>query len=239
MAIEPEQVRTPPDPRRIARRAMVLSTIVCRSNSDRDPSNPDAIDLWQRLKSWVERLELNDEMEPAESSMLYAPLGSLDDRLRVPATWEVEGLAILAWALQRLPFPRHDEQVDAYHVTDCLWFLNEEALDIIRAPALRSHEELNACRELLYAVHCRLREYLRTRSAKNIAHWIEPDWLRLLEIETPLGLEYDLRVGDDELVHVPEDKVRQCEWAICERHRAIVWLVGEEGPIYSQVPTDT
>ena len=76
---------------------MVLSAIVCRSNSDRDPSNPDAIDLWQRLKSWVERLELNDEMEPAESSMLYAPLGSLDDRWRVLPTWEVEGLAILAW----------------------------------------------------------------------------------------------------------------------------------------------
>jgi hypothetical protein len=88
-------------------------------------------------------------------------------------------------------------------------------------------------------VHCRLREYLRTHSAKSIAHWIEPEWLRVLGAESPLGPQHDLRIGDVEIAHAQEEEIKQCEWAVCERHRAIVWLVGEEGPVYSQVPADT
>lgn len=239
MAMDPCEKRMPPDAERVARRAMVLSAVVCRSNSDHDPANPDAIDLWERLKRWVERLGLDGEMEPAERDMLYAPLGSLDEKRRIRATWDVEGLAILAWALGRFPFPAHDEQVDAYELTDSLALLSDDAFDILQSPELRSADELDACRELLYAIHCRLREFLREGAARGISHWIEPDWLRLVGIESPLGPQQDLRIGDVEIGQAEEDKVRQCEWAICERHRAIVWLVGEEGPVYSQVPADT
>ena len=145
----------------------------------------------------------------------------------------------MAWALRLFPFPKHDEKVDAYEVTGSLWFLNDEAADIIRSPELRSPGELHACRELLYAIHCRLREYLRTGAASNIAHWIESDWLDTLGVAFPLGPQQDLRVGGVELALTDKEDVQQCEWAICERHRAIVWLVGENGPIYSQVTADT
>ena len=104
---------------------------------------------------------------------------------------------------------------------------------------MRSPDELDACRELLYAVHCRLRWYLRTGSPESVAHWIEPDWLGILGIESPLGPQQDLRIGDVEIAQASPESVKHCEWAVCERHRAIVWLVGEEGPIYSQVPADT
>jgi hypothetical protein len=42
---DPYDCPSPPDPQRVARRALVLSAIVCRSDSDYDPANPDAIDL--------------------------------------------------------------------------------------------------------------------------------------------------------------------------------------------------
>lgn len=218
---------------------MVLSAIVCRSNSDREPKNPDAIDLWERLKKWVEYLDLSAEMEPHEREMIYAPLGSLEDKRRLRATWDVEGLAVMTWALRRFPLPKHDEEVDPYGLTDNLWFLSEDALEIIQCADLHPSEELNAYRELAYAIHCRLREYLRDESARSIAHWLEADWLRLLEVDSPLGYDEDLRIGDVAISMAKRDVVQRCEWAICERHRAIIWLIGEEGPLYSQFSVDT
>ena len=40
---------------------------------------------------------------------------------------------------------------------------------------------------------------------------------------------------------VPQTKttVNEYEWAVCERHRAAIWLVGEEGPVYSEFSVDT
>lgn len=229
----------PPDAQRVARRALILSAIVCRSNSDHDPTNPDAIDLWGRLKTWIESLDVAAEIKPAEKELIYAPLGSLDDRKRIQATWQAEGFGILAWALGRFPLPKYDQKVDPYELTDSLAFLSEEAADIIKSAELRPRAELNACRELLYAVHCRLRQFFRDKQARSIAAWIEPPWLETLEIESPLGTTGDLRVGDVEIADAHEDAVRQHEWAVCERHRAAIWLVGEAGPLYSEVPVDT
>lgn len=115
---EPYDWSAAPDAQRVARRAVILSAIVCRSNSDHDPTNPDVIALWIRLKTWIESLDVASEIEPAEREMIYAPLASLDKRKRIRASWNAEGLGILAWALGRFPFPSYGEKVDAYELTD-------------------------------------------------------------------------------------------------------------------------
>ena len=235
MTADSEAALVPPDARRVARRAMVLSAIVCRCNSD----HPDAIDLWKRLKKWVEQLFLEDEMESTEKTIFYAPLGTLDDRQRIRGTWNAEGLGILAWALKLFLFPRVGAKVDPYELTDSFCFLNDEAADVISSAQLRSRAELDSCRELMYAIHCRLREYLRTHTSKSIAHWIEPSWLSTLGLDSPLGPHHDLRIGEVEIGLSNENAVRQCEWTVCERHRASIWLVGEEGPEYSLFPVDS
>ena len=139
----------------------------------------------------------------------------------------------------RFPFPKYGQKVDPYELTDSLAFLTEEAAEIISSAELRPRAELEACRELLYAIHCRLREFHRQKKARSIAHWIEPTWLETLGIESPLGPMDDLRVGDVEIAAADETTVKQYEWAVCERHRAAIWLVGEEGPLYSGFPVDT
>ena len=229
----------PPDAQRVARRALILSAIVCRSNSDHDPTNFDAIDLWGRLKTWIESLDVAAEIEPAEKEMIYAPLGSLDNRKRIQAAWHAEGLGILAWALGRFPLPKYDQKVDPYELTDSLAFLSEDAADIIKSAELRPRAELNACRELLYAIHCRLRQFFRDKQARSIAAWIEPQWLETLGVESPLGATGDLRIGNVEIAHAKNEDVRRYEEIVYERHRAAIWIVGEDGPLYSLVSVDT
>jgi hypothetical protein len=223
----------------VARRVLILSAIVCRSNIDHDPTNPDAIALWGRVKTWIESLDVAAEIEPAERDMIYALLGSLDNRKRIQATWHAEGLGILAWALGRFPLPKNDQKVDPYELTDSLAFLSEDGADIIKTAELRPRHELSACRELLYAIHCRLRQFFRDKQARSIVAWIEPQWLDTLGIESPLGPTGDLHIGNVEIADASEEDVRGYEQAVYERHRAAIWIVGEEGPLYSLVSVDT
>jgi hypothetical protein len=125
---------------------MALSAVVCRSFSDHDPANPDAQNLWQRLQEWVHDQDLDCELESREQTMVHAPLGSLKKADCIRATWRVEGLAILAWSLRLFPLPAHDSQINPYEVTDSLAFLNRQAADIVLSAAMRSDQEINACR---------------------------------------------------------------------------------------------
>lgn len=224
---------------RVARRAMVLAAVACRSLSDHDPENADAQDLWQRLKDWIQSLDVDSEIEPHETQIIYNPLGSLSDQEKLAGAWGVEGLAILAWALGLLPFPAHDQQVDPYEVTDALALLNPEAADIINSADVRISKELSACRELLYAIHCRLRQFNRDRSFHDISQWIESEWLQTLGIDSVLASNGDLAVGGVPLTESRESARRSCESVTFERHHAAIWLMGEYGPIYSKVPVDT
>lgn len=228
-----------PGAQRVARRALVLAAVACRSFSDHDPNNPEAIDLWERLKFWVDAQQLGEEIEPSEHALVFAPLGSLTSQARISGTWRVEGLAILSWALGLQPFPPHDSKVDPYVVTDNVALLNEEAADIVKSAHLRPTNELQACRELLYAVHCRLRQVMRERMPHDIRHWIESEWIKALGASAVLHQSGDLAIGGKPVFELERDAIATCESTICERHRAIIWLVGEGGPVYSQVTVDT
>jgi len=228
-----------PNAQRVARRAMVLAAVARRSFSDHDPENADVQDVWQHLKDWIQSLDVDSEIESYETQILCNPFGSLSDEERLAGTWGIEGLAILAWSLGLLPFPAHDQQVDPYEVTDAVELLNPEAADIIKSADLRPCNELTACRELLYAIHCRLRQFNREASSHNIEHWIESEWLQTLGIESVLASNGDLAVIGMPLSESPESVWRLCESVTFERHRAAIWLIGEYGPIYSEVPVDT
>jgi hypothetical protein len=224
---------------RVARRSLILAAVVCRGSIDSGAGQPEAESLRQRILDWLTGLNLWDEVEPGEREILYAPLGKLEAKQVIRTTWYAEGLAILAWALNRLGLPRHDEKVDPYAVTDSLWFLSEDAAEVISTARLRSVTELEACRELLYAIHCRLRDFARNRGRKNFTTWVEKTWIATLRLDAAhLIVHDDLAIDGKAITEVEESRLQECEWATCERHRAIIWLFGEY-PVFSQTPVDT
>src|SRR5437879_5567031 len=94
---------------RVVRRALILAALVCRGSIDSSAGQAEAESLHTRILDWVRLLGLQDELEPGEQGILYAPLGKLGQREVVEVTWSVEGLAVLAWALNLFGLPRHDE----------------------------------------------------------------------------------------------------------------------------------
>src|SRR5205807_267987 len=127
-----------------ARRALVLSAVACRGNIDHGAGNAEAGSLRDRMLDWIAFLDMQEEIEPREAALLKAPLWSLTQRQVIDATWQAEGLAVLAWALKRLDLPKHDEKVDPYAVTDALDFLSEHAAELMRSARLRSEAEMRA-----------------------------------------------------------------------------------------------
>ncbi len=223
----------------VARRSLVLAAVVCRGDIDSGADQPEAESLHRRVLEWLTKWNLWNEITPSEEKMLRTPLGTLEAEDVVRATWYVEGLAILAWTLNYFEYPKHDKKVDPYAVTDALGFLSEYADDVITTAELRSPAELEASRELLYAIHARLRDFARNRKPMDFTRWVEKTWLDRLRLDaSQLIVHNDLAIDGKTISEVEEDRLQECEWITRERHRAIIWLV-EAYPSYSQTPVDT
>ena len=230
---------TPPGVGQVLRRAFAMSALVCRGSIENGAGHPDAEALHKRILGWVEGQGLIDQLAPIELDLLKTPLGRLTETQIIGATWAVEGLAILAWGATLYEFPMHDEKVDPYAVTDIVGFLSDDPTAIIDSANLRIPTELTACRELLYAVHSRLRDFLRYQQPQTFTGWVEAWWLELLGVPFDyLIVDNDLAIDRIPLSQAGNDRVQMCEWAVCERHKAICWLTGES-LVYSETTVDT
>ena len=121
----------PPTAEQVARRARNLCAVVCRGSIDKGSGDPHAEELLGRMRNWLKDIPLVEQQEPWEAEIMRADLGQLQDRQVTRATWAVEGLAVLSWALGCSDFPRHDHKVDPFAITDSLGFLSDDADEFI------------------------------------------------------------------------------------------------------------
>lgn len=227
----------PPTAPTVARRALALAAVVCRGFIDSGINDPAAEELLGRIRYWLEGVGLSDYLEPWESEIITATLAQLGQQRVSKATWAVEGLAVLAWALGCSEFPRHDQQVDPFAITGSVGFLADTADEFIATACLRSPGELDACRELMYAMHCRIRDFVH---ARDFSAWVEDEWLERLRLSREdLIVDGDLVIGGKPITAASPEDIAKCEWATGERHRASIWLIGEEYPSYWDWTVDT
>ena len=106
--------RRPPSAERVARRALCLAAVVCRSAIEGDAGNGEAEALRQSVLEWAAAIGIIPEIEPRELALLQAPLGGLSERERIDGSWRGEGFAVLAWALGRCDLPPYDIEAEPY-----------------------------------------------------------------------------------------------------------------------------
>lgn len=233
--MEEDRKLKPPRPRHVARRAMILSAIVCRANTDHKSDDADAEALFKRLNSWLTDLRLRSQFEDYDSQVLGASFGEIDEELRKRCTWHVEGLSILAWALSRGPFPSFDGKVDSFEITKSLDFLSGDARKIIRKAKLRPLAQLKACREILFATHSRINHFIRQKEERSVESWFEPAWFETLRIDSIVAKSGDIAIGSRSLTEFDEKELFHVQEYLADRHQASIWLIGEEGPGYWDV----
>jgi len=237
---EPLDDPVPPAPERVAQRALALTAVAARATLELDAPQMDDPEFHrQRLLKWIGELGIGDELEPDEWEVLQRPVGRLEQQSFVNAMWRVEGLGVLAWALQRYELPADDELVTPPDLYQSMrLFKADEAREILEEPNLRPIEELDEMAIHLLMLHWRVRDFSLRPEPMDFVAFSKKSWLGEFDISRFRILDNDLAIGNAAIADAPADEVGRVQSLAMERHLAINWLMGD-AELYSDVDTST
>lgn len=229
----------PPTSQRVARRMLALMAVAARGliepYSDEDDADVARLDIL----TWLDTLEIWDELEPAELELLQSPVGTLDPPLDIDAAWRVEAVGALAWALQLYELPSYDTPVHAGELREVVRYLDPQAAQLIDEAKLRESSEIDTFGDQMFALHWRLNYfYAVDRKPLDFAKVAKTSRFGELNIETARLIEGDLAIKETSIANAHDDERHICNGIVCERHRAANWLAGYD-EVYSQVETAT
>jgi hypothetical protein len=251
---ESDSTRDVPTPGRVARRALALTAVGARAILEQDgvtikPSSLNPLSWVRRVFSnreaerqeviaWIEALGIGDELEPEEWEVIQRPVGHLESQQQINSTWRLEGLAVLAWTLAKIRFPRHDKLVDFHSMWRELGLLDVGvAQRLLNSPKVRPRNDIDALRKRLFALHWRLRNFSLDHKFMDYATFARTAWFGPLDAGLPL-VDGDLALQGERIDRASPDAFGIAHSAALERHQAVNWVW--EGPErYSEASVST
>lgn len=229
---------TAPTAERVAARAMVLSAVSCRGAIEKEADKPGAEELRKRILPWLEQIGVADELEPHESGLIATPLGQLDQRRSIDASWRSEGMAVLGWSLYSAELPPVYTQCDPAGTANFLGFLCGRECTPLRSPKMHDAAEIEMWADTYLTLHWRLRLLKSDPGQKDFVSCVrECKWgplrLDLLEIK-----DDDVAIKGIRIDKLDLDTRQTIVSIVQERHTAFNWLLGFES-VYSEVTVDT
>jgi hypothetical protein len=236
----PEAAPTPPTAERVAQRALGLAAVAGRGLLEQeDAARMDVEANRRRVVAWVEAAGVLEELELDEWAVLQSPVGALTKQAAVNASWRLEGLGVLAWALRLYDLPAYDQLIDVWPLLRAVGFLDADAArSLLAAAAVRPPAELQALSKPLFALHWRLREFTLKPQAMDFATFAADAWFGPLDLTALRLIEGDLALRGHAVGAAPREASQSVLSATRERRVAINWLLGR-GEIYSKVDTPT
>ena len=189
-----EFVPVPPTANRIGARAVVLAAVSCRGLIEKDAKVAGADKLRLGVIRWLQSIDAQEELEPLEVKLLTTPLGQLDRKVCVDASWQSEGMVVLAWALGYLEFPPFHTACEPTEVANSMGFLQERAKTPLHAPVLREFREIEEWADRYLALHWRLRQFSMDHTPMDFASYAPSCWWGALRIDGLEIVERDLAI---------------------------------------------
>jgi hypothetical protein len=238
-----------PAPARVARRALALCALACRSQLEPHAADPEARAIHAALAPWLDAAGVDAEFEPDEARVVRTPLGALDAVDAAAAGWRGEGAATLAWSLGRWTLPDVATAVDAADVAQRLDWLADDPRAFVDGARLRPRTDLVQLAEMLEVAHWRLnrddgRDEGRDEGradgggSRVSLRAFDAGAFRWPNDAAPLAFaaDGDLALDGRPLAAATGDERRRARRIVDERRRAVNWLVGAHAT-YSAVPT--
>jgi hypothetical protein len=216
----------------------VLSAVSCRALIEKDAEKPGAEQLRKNVVEWLNRIGIVEEMEQSEETLLSTPLGKLDKKTVMDASWKSEGMVVLAWMLGCVPLPPFYSECEPSDVANAMGFLSERESTVLQHPKLRDSSQIEVWEETYLTLHWRLRHFSIESGPMDFADYVSScKWgpLRLDQLELCEG---DLAVDGVPIDRLDYSLFRKTLSIVQERHQAFNWLIGWES-VYSRVTTDT
>jgi hypothetical protein len=234
---------TPPSARRVAARALVLAAFVARAFVEtqlKDTGNPE--ETRESLLAWLHGLDIAGELEPQERAFLQAPLGRAEPQVVINAWWRGEGLAVLAWALDRFKLPPYDQPLPVPPVTvqDAVGLgAPDKARELLASAALRPVAEIDQFASHVTVVGWRLRQFGIIPGPMDYAGYLRGHaFFKDTWLEGVRFVNGDLAIGAQAIADAPAEEVVACRSAADERRQAAYWLQGDAS-LYSKVDPAT
>jgi hypothetical protein len=228
----------PPEPNCVAARALVLAAASCRGLIEKDAHDRGAEELRLKVVDWLSRVGAAEELEANEAALLATPLGKLDRKATVNATWLSEGMVVLAWALYCADLPPVHSECNPSEVASAMGFLEVRENTALKSPRLRDSTEIDSWAENYLTLHWRLRQFSQTPDRIDFVRYVSACTWAPLRLEHLEILGDDLAINGKRIEKIAPDEFRRTLSITQERHRAFNWLMGFER-VYSQVTTDT
>lgn len=228
-----------PPPARVARRALALSAVACRSQLEPHAGDEQARAIHETVRSWLAAAHVYAEFEDEERRVIDTPLGQLSRDDAVAAGWRGEGAAALAWGLSRWQLPAIDQAVDASDVAMRLEWLADDPLAFAESARLRPRTDVVQLAEMLEVAQWRLDRELGGQPAVSLRNFDAGSFAWPGDAE-PLSFapDGDLAVGGEALAAAAEHAKRLTLRIILERRRAVNWLAGQN-PVYSTIDLES
>lgn len=110
-----------PSTTRIQARLVGLVALAARALTEYDGKDLD--EARDGIARWILAVGTSAELETHETAILQRPAGTLDESELAYGTWQIEGAAVLGWALELLDeLPAYDEAVDPTLLSAMLGF---------------------------------------------------------------------------------------------------------------------
>jgi hypothetical protein len=218
-------------PRCIHDTALILAYLSYRAMVDQEPRAEKNAQAIPRL---IRTQDING-LEPSEIRFLNAPFGTLSTFDRNQASWLVEGLTVLAWALRKAKLPSYSTKGDGAKASLALGMFGPAELDKATAEDLRDFQEIEMGAATYEAVFGRIMKHLKNPEKMDLTNLLKDPATGHLLVD---GLELtdgDLSIDGLPLPAVRPERLQEVLGIVRERHRAFRWLLGAD-PTYQTLP---
>lgn len=228
-----------PAPLRVARRALALAALACRSQLEPHAGDDEARAIHDGVRGWIVASGVDAELEPDELALVHTPLGQLAREAAALAGWRGEAAAVLAWGLGRWQLPAIDLPVDASDVAMALGWLEDAPAVLGDDVRLRARTDVVQLAEMLEAAHWSLDRALAHEPAVSLRTF-DAGSFRWPRDVAPLAFtpEGDLSLAGRPLANAPEHVQRLVRRIVVERRIAVNWLAGQNAR-YSAITIET
>lgn len=228
-----------PAPLRVARRALALAALACRSQLEPHAADAEARAIHDGVREWIVAVGVAAELEPDELAIVHAPLGELSREDAAIAGWRGEGAAVLAWGLGRWTLPAIDVPVDASEVALALGWLEDAPVALADDARLRARTDVVQLAEMLEAAQWSLDRALAREPSVSLRTF-DAGTFRWPRDAAPLAFAADgaLALAGQPLGTAPEQLQRLVRRVVVERRVAVNWLAGQNAR-YSAVTIET
>lgn len=189
--------------------------------------NPNAAKMAGRIpeifnENWMELVV----PDATELRFINAPFGSLLPAQRAEASWLIERMAVLAWAVGAAELPPFFRQINGAKVSKTLGIFQAEAKERVEAAHLRSPDEIVMGAETYAALQWRLSEHARNPGHVDLYQKVKDPESEHLTVEGLEFIEGDLAIEGVPLSTVQQEKLGLTFSIVYQRFKGFRWLLG-------------